>query len=237
MKVVIEKVKKLLALGRSNEPHESALALQRARSLMDKHGITSTDLEVADIQPRNGAAGRYKTPPEYITELADVCADLFECGVYYMTESQPSNFYRPKNVYQTRPVFIGAEPQNEICGYTYDVLVRQLIRARRSFRSKEWHPSLITRDRDSYARGWVEAIRSKVADMVPPKPKPTIADETGLVALTAVEAYIKREVKGSFDARSCDLNRDALHTGYVDGLNVDVRKGMGTTDGKALASD
>ena len=36
----IEKLKKLLALAASGNPHEAALGLRRARKLMDVHGIT-----------------------------------------------------------------------------------------------------------------------------------------------------------------------------------------------------
>ncbi|HBN2420156.1 TPA: DUF2786 domain-containing protein, partial [Escherichia coli] len=40
----IEKLKKLLALAASGNPHEAALALRRARKLMDVHGITHSDI-------------------------------------------------------------------------------------------------------------------------------------------------------------------------------------------------
>uniref|UniRef100_UPI0020234FC0 DUF2786 domain-containing protein n=1 Tax=Escherichia coli TaxID=562 RepID=UPI0020234FC0 len=45
----IEKLKKLLALAASGNPHEAALALRRARKLMDVHGITHSDIAMSDI--------------------------------------------------------------------------------------------------------------------------------------------------------------------------------------------
>ncbi|MGT3574188.1 DUF2786 domain-containing protein, partial [Escherichia coli] len=45
----IEKLKKLLALAASGNPNEAALALRRARKLMDVHGITHSDIAMSDI--------------------------------------------------------------------------------------------------------------------------------------------------------------------------------------------
>ncbi|MEO0626702.1 MAG: DUF2786 domain-containing protein [Bacteroidota bacterium] len=232
---IIEKIKKLLSLAESNEPHEAALALKRARSLMDKYGISISDLKVAELAERRGKGGIYKTPPLYVTMLADVCANLFECGVYYSTQtSLKGSYYRKRIEYETYPVFVGPEPNNEICGYTYDVLFRKLVSARRKYKTREYHKYLVTSAKDSYAIGWVEAIKRKVADMVPPKPDPTISDETGIICLTPVEAYINEKCGDSFQSRRSSHNESALISGYADGHNVDIRKGMGTTGGLTL---
>jgi len=46
---ILDKLKKLLALSKSDNPHEAALALQRARKLMDTFGITAEDIVLNDI--------------------------------------------------------------------------------------------------------------------------------------------------------------------------------------------
>lgn len=46
---VVEKIRKLLALSQSPNVHEAALAAQRAREMMDEHGIECADL--ADPDP------------------------------------------------------------------------------------------------------------------------------------------------------------------------------------------
>ena len=46
---LLEKLKKLLALAKSDNPHEAALALQRAQKLMQAYNITQADLALSDI--------------------------------------------------------------------------------------------------------------------------------------------------------------------------------------------
>ena len=87
MSKIIEKVKKLLALSESNEPHEAALAMEKARALMTEHGISVSDLKVADVKAAMSEGGQYKTPPDYISKLATLCGDLFECGMYWSTST------------------------------------------------------------------------------------------------------------------------------------------------------
>lgn len=238
MKKIIEKIKKLLALSTSHEPHEAALAMKMARELMDTYSISTSDLEVSDITTKEGIKGKYKTPPNYIVRLAKLCAELFECGVLYNTNSR-SKYIRStdtfRTVYETRPVFIGPDPHSEICGYTYDVLARKLVASRKDYRTGFRQPSNVTAARDSYAEGWVDAVERKIADMVPPKPEPTLSDETGLICLTPIEAYIKSQVDGHKTARrNSKYSEDARFDGYNDGLAVDIHRGMGTTNGQAL---
>lgn len=47
---ILEKLKKLLALSKSDNPHEAALALQRAQKLMLAYNITQADLALSDIR-------------------------------------------------------------------------------------------------------------------------------------------------------------------------------------------
>lgn len=54
----IEKLKKLLALAASGNPHEAALALRRARKLMDVHGITHSDIAMMILMKPSATTGR-----------------------------------------------------------------------------------------------------------------------------------------------------------------------------------
>lgn len=46
---ILDKLKKLLALSKSDNPHEAALALQRPQKLMGAYGISQSELELADF--------------------------------------------------------------------------------------------------------------------------------------------------------------------------------------------
>ncbi|HPO02200.1 MAG TPA: DUF2786 domain-containing protein [Treponemataceae bacterium] len=50
---VLDKVKKLMALGASPSEAEAASAIEKARLLLARHGLTLTDLS-----PRSGNRGR-----------------------------------------------------------------------------------------------------------------------------------------------------------------------------------
>src|SRR5215471_21045969 len=86
---VIDKIKKLLALSESSNPHEAANAAARAAELMFEHKIQSADLEIA---------GGGKRPAEAVIEttlhggkwrefwkgqLADSLARSMGCRVYW----------------------------------------------------------------------------------------------------------------------------------------------------------
>lgn len=46
-KTIIHKIRKLLALSTSSNPHEAARALEKAVALMGQHGLSETDVEIA----------------------------------------------------------------------------------------------------------------------------------------------------------------------------------------------
>lgn len=75
----IEKLKKLLALAASGNPHEAALALRRARKLMDVHGITHSDIAMSDIDETIShywPTGSLR-PPRYMLGLMNIIREAF----------------------------------------------------------------------------------------------------------------------------------------------------------------
>ena len=71
---LLEKLKKLLALAKSDNPHEAALALQRAQKLMQAYNITQADLALSDIDESvsNYWAAGSVNPPRYMLGLLDI---------------------------------------------------------------------------------------------------------------------------------------------------------------------
>ena len=129
---------------------------------MNKYDISQAQITMADIREQISTAGKYKTPPQYVSLLAHTVSELFQCDFFWTTR-----YSWERSTYLTAPVSVGMDPHQEIASYVYDVLVRQLIRARRTFQTRYSYRSIVTEAKDSYAVGWVEAIRRKVADMVP----------------------------------------------------------------------
>mgnify|MGYP003596235719 CR=1 FL=1 len=76
---ILEKLKKLLALSKSDNPHEAALALQRVQKLMQAYNITQTDLALSDIDESvsNYWAAGSVNPPRYMLGLLNIIQSAF----------------------------------------------------------------------------------------------------------------------------------------------------------------
>ncbi|MEA4838055.1 MAG: DUF2786 domain-containing protein, partial [Rhodospirillaceae bacterium] len=62
---IIAKIKKLLALSKSSNEHEAALALAKAKELMEAHSLTDAIIRTADVSEANAAASVKSAPSEW----------------------------------------------------------------------------------------------------------------------------------------------------------------------------
>ena len=143
-KAVLERVRKLLALGQSSNPHEAAAAMGHAQKLMREHGISDADLRLADFE--RSAAGRPvgKRPAHYIAVLAFLVADTFGCRMMLSSDRRMS--------------FYGVAARVDLSIYAFVVLQRQLATARRAYlatQSKRLKRSTLVARADNFAAGWV----------------------------------------------------------------------------------
>ena len=120
---VMAKIKKLLALSRSSNPHEAAGALKRAQKLLCQHGLTMDDIELSDIGelqakfPTLMRAGRIYSYVSAIVAMA--------IGVEYVLLKGRSGF--------THAIFIGSHSQLELADYVFTVLCRQLATVKSNY--------------------------------------------------------------------------------------------------------
>ncbi|MFT8515624.1 MAG: DUF2786 domain-containing protein [Acetobacter persici] len=119
-KKLIEKLKKLLALSKSPNPHEAALALEKAQKFMAENGFCQDDIDLLDIGEAltDSVLSSAATPPEYMAWLLTAITLAMGCRVLYVRQ---------------KVVFLGASVRCEIAAYMYDVLARQLRKQRRDF--------------------------------------------------------------------------------------------------------
>jgi hypothetical protein len=78
---IIDKVKKCIALSKSDNPHEAAAALRQAQALMRKHGIdeagiVASEVSAADVEHKSGNTAR---PPAWETMLMMLVGTAFGC--------------------------------------------------------------------------------------------------------------------------------------------------------------
>lgn len=124
MERILDKIKKCLALAGSDNPGEAANALRQANGLMRKHGITESQVKLAEVKSVEG-----KAPParDRASRLAAMVATAFACRLIMQHPSRGGAFE-----------FIGKGHCPELAHYTYSVLWRRL-----DMESKAFHEQML----------------------------------------------------------------------------------------------
>lgn len=158
---IISKVKKCLALSKSANSNEAAVALKKAQRLMEEHQISQVDVDISDVTETQVLMCRAQKPPAYIVVLANCVASAFGCKI--MADSGWT---------QTRVSFLGMGAQSEVGAYVFDVLRRALTRGRKEFIStipKRTKAANKTRRADVWCKGWVIAVTKKARKLAVPE--------------------------------------------------------------------
>lgn len=155
----IDKIKKLLRLAKSSNPHEAALALERAQKLMNEHNIRMDAPELHGVNDETITSKlRAQTPPAHIAGLFQLVTSAFGCDGYF----QPTFM-------NMEVVFIGHDHRPKIAGYAFTVLERQLSIARKDFvasLSKRMKRANKTARADQFCEGWIVGVQRKVKALV-----------------------------------------------------------------------
>lgn len=115
---IIERIRKLLRLSNSTNPHEAALAAERVQRMLSEYNLTleavaegSEELEKARQIDRKTR----KDLEEWAHVLASRTASVFDC-----------RYFHNPNTGETSFVGVGADP--EVCGWMYGYLYKTLLR-------------------------------------------------------------------------------------------------------------
>lgn len=158
---ILDKIKKCLRLAQSSNPNEAATALRQAQILMEQHGVSMDDVAISDVDTSLTPSGAGKTPPNHIAMLVDMVCQAF-CAEAIYTQVIDSKSLSWKGHVE----FIGINSAAEIAAYAYEVLFRQLKRARTEYLkslNKRLKQSTKVRRADIFCRGWVLAVSEKVS--------------------------------------------------------------------------
>lgn len=197
----IRRLKKLMALTSSSNTNEASAALARAQKLADSHGITQDDIEILDI---NESICNYwpvgaSTPPSYMAYMLQVIKDAF--GVDCILLGDGVSFYGLYN----RP---------ELAAYTFEVLGRQLIKARRDFiktQNKRIKTSTKTARGDKFAEGWIIAVLNKIEKLA------RTAYEVELAGRWLEKKYTRIVTRPARQSGKTRDNDNARNSGYREG--------------------
>ena len=227
----LEKIKKCLRLAQSDNPNEAAAGLRQAQKLMEKHGLTHSDLQLSEVQSQRVKSGSAKNPPVWIWKLMHTIASAFAVEHYNYSERSAETGYR----WQCSAQFIGIGSAPEVASYAFSVLVRQLRKDRQSFltslpryRSK----SDKTRQADLFAEAWVEAVQEKIVAMAM-KPEEKTLVKRWKEREYSDDEIIKQKCRSHHRMFDSD-DAQAIREGVEAGSKVDLYHGVGASAAPAM---
>lgn len=225
-KTVIEKIKKCLALSKSANQHEAAAALRQAMAFMEKYKIDADDPELLGIAEASIFGSDTQKPTVFEAVLANSIAKIMGCKVILSGDIKITKDLSFKKVAAWK--FIGFDPAPEIASYAFDVLYRQLKKARSVFISENLKRVQIKANKvkraDLFCEGWVLEATKLVSDLNPDKEK-----------MDQIQAYVqqKHTVRNSEPTdrnkkTNTNTNRaqNDLHAGRQAGKNAKLNNAM-----------
>ncbi len=226
----ISKIMKCLALAKSANEHEAAVALGQAQAMMKKYGLDEQDILAAEASERAARSGAKKFPVAWEVRLAHLVSGAFGCQLVF----QPGRGWSTKADW----LFIGCGPAPEIAGYAFEVLCRQAKVARAIYIKsalKRCKTTSKTRRADLFCNGWVSGASHLVTSLAPSRHQGT-----------AIEAYMVRrfgnlatlDPRDRNDGKNLkDCHYRDLTAGRAQGRNAQIHHGVGPANEPArLAS-
>ncbi len=225
-KTVIEKIKKCLALSKSANQHEAAAALRQAMAFMEKYKIDADDPELLGIAEASILGSGSQKPTVFEAVLANAIAQMMGCKVILSGDIKITKDLSFKKVAAWK--FIGFDPAPEIASYAFDVLFRQLKKARSVFISENLKRVQIKANKvkraDLFCEGWVIEATKLVSDLNPDKEK-----------MEQIQAYVQqkhnvRNSKPTDRNKKTNTNTDRaqndLHAGRQAGKTAKLKNAM-----------
>lgn len=155
---ILDKIKKCLEMAKSKtaNPHEAETALRHAHKLMEAYNLELGDVLASMACEAKIPAGSDGSPPAWRVRLAQVCAHAFGTKVITATSLFSVAGF----------IFVGCGAAPELTGYAYQVLERQLQKARRAYlaepKQKRCKRSTKVARGDHFANAWIDAVYHKV---------------------------------------------------------------------------
>jgi len=157
---LLARIKKVLALTKSDQPGEAAAAMELAQKLLTQHNLTLGGLAISEIThqdvPSPFSISKLKI---YESALMNTIGRAFGCQIMFM---KSSSYFADKRAMFT---LVGPKHQVPVAAYTTEVLMRKLQRARAKFLDgfdRSVHRNFKTQQADGFCFGWVVKIAETV---------------------------------------------------------------------------
>lgn len=202
-KSIISKIQKCLALSDQDNPNEAATALKQAIAMMEKYGITKSEVELAQITESKADLKVAQKPENHVWSLCTVIKLAF--GVDFYKQGKDMVFY-------------GINDKAAIASYAFDVLFRQLKKARKEYSNsiREVYSMLPLHTRrkmiNDFSAAWIAGVHSKVVNF----------------AMTEQESTLMKKYTASLNARVISSRSgrprisEAVQAGLKEGKRVEI---------------
>lgn len=220
---ILDKIKKLLRLSRSSNPHEAALALQRAMELAQ-----ANNLRLASIDPDDEVAGiRHKERMEsrlhYEKRLAvGLIQDFFSVRII-----------RGWNHLK----IVGRAPDIQIAEYAYVYLVRACRLCLAAFEKEEAaaRRRVTINKRRSFILGFMEGVRKNLhkLSVVRSDSLGSMTDviTTKVLEMSRRDAYVAERWKlGKLPPVTFRMNDGSATNGFLDGMKTNLNRPVSGSD-------
>lgn len=221
---ILDKIKKLMALANSGNPHEAANAMRKAQALMKEHQLSQSDVELSSIA-KHGAkmANKSIKQPKWSVMLTTLICRAFGVEAYASYDIFGGASCN----------FIGLSANVEIAAYCYTVLSRQLLKARREYATslnKRLKSSTKTARSDLFCEGWVHGVYQQVTDLSPNE------KERELIRLFKEQKIPNLETGKVREANGTSRDNGAIAEGYKAGRQVRLNAGVSGSEQLKIGS-
>ena len=154
---IIDKIRKLLSLSKSDNEHEAAAAAAKAHELLSRYNLSMSDVpDQNNAQAATTASSKTRQRLEkWAFTLAWDTAYAFDCKYWHQAGD-------------SRTVFVGVGADPEVCSWTYSYLYKTLLRMGSAYLRgpcRRLRTSKSRREaRESYLRGVVRVVATRLAE-------------------------------------------------------------------------
>ena len=216
---IIENIKKCLALSKSNNEHEAALALEHAQRLMRINGIDDVDIELRKITSFDVPSILKFSKWQLL--LLTLISETFGCGCYQQIDVLGHSKIR----------CYGFNCKAEVAGYAYEVLLRQIKHARLEFMRMHLSRVRITKNKtfraDKFCEGWVTGAYHAVSKMKISEQEKNALDKYLHKSVNKPKTIRPISSSNSVATRATD---DDLRHGFNAGKNAKIHNAVNNTN-------
>ncbi len=214
---VLKKIKKCLALAGSSNPNEAAISLRQARAMMEEFGVGEDELLAIEAHECCAKTMASRRVPAWESQLANLVETAFGVRALFALGAVMRRYgrtVRSRGAWR----FVGCGNAPEIAQYTFEVLLRQLRKARKSY--IETHLACYGRGEqsrrgDSFATAWLIEVRKRVEEFA-----------QSVRQQRAIEAYIATRYPQLAKLEPLDRNKDIAKRRLSHGEVLDVVAGF-----------